>query len=128
MENYLYFGTGAGANATGEAGLYPASSFIGVEPASATTTKIFFKSPINNYEVAYAGDVLTVTHADTHATAGSYHRCKIIAQACAEAANAGPHSNGKSISVIDVDNGVYFGGIADIKNDASFGIAITLDS
>ena len=129
MENYLYFGEGGGANATTEAALYPASRFIGVEPATATTTRIFFESPIGDVDGGGGvGDFVEVTHADTHATAGSYHRCKIIAQAMAEAVNAGPHADGKLISIIDVDNGVYFGGIAGITGDASFGITVNLDS
>jgi hypothetical protein len=129
MENYLYFGEGGGANATTEAALYPASRFIGVEPASATTTRIFFESPVGDVDGGGGvGDYVEVTHADTHAAAGSYHRCKIIAQAMAEAVNAGPHANGGLISIIDVDNGVYFGGIADITGDASFGITVNLDS
>jgi len=129
MENYLYFGEGGGANATTEAALYPASRFIGVEPASATTTRIFFESPIGDVDGGGGiGDYVEVTHADTHATAGSYHRCKIIAQAMAEAVNAGPHADGKLISIIDVDNAVYFGGIAGITSDASFGITINLDT
>ena len=129
MEIYLYFGEGGGANATTEAALYKASSFIGVEPASATTTRIFFKSGINdNHATAQVGDYVEVTHADTHATASSYHRCKIIAEAMAQAANAGPHSDGKVISIIDADNGIYFGGIQDITGDTSFGITIALDS
>ena len=129
MENYLYFGTGAGANATLEANAWKASSFIGVEPASATTTRIFFKSGINdNHATAQVGDYVEVTHADTHETASSYHRCKIIAEAMAQAVNAGPHADGKLISIIDADNGIYFGGIKDITGDASFGITIALDS
>jgi len=129
MENYLYFGEGGGANATTEAALYPASRFIGVEPATATTTRIFFDSPVGDVDGGGGvGDFVEVTHADTHATAGSYHRCKIIAQAMAEAVNAGPHADGKLISIIDVDNGVYFGGIAGITGDASFGITVNLDS
>ena len=129
MENYLYFGEGGGANATTEAALYPASRFIGVEPASATTTRIFFESAVGDVDGGGGvGDYVEVTHADTHATAGSYHRCKIIAQAMAEAVNAGPHANAGLISIIDVDNDVYFGGIADITGDASFGITVKLDS
>ena len=129
MENYLYFGEGGGANATTEAALYPASRFIGVEPSSATTTRIFFESPVGDVDGGGGvGDYVEVTHDDTHETAGSYHRCKIIAQAMAEAVNAGPHANGGLISIIDVDNGVYFGGIADIIGDASFGITVNLDS
>ena len=129
MENYLYFGEGGGANATTEAALYPASRFIGVEPASGTTTRIFFESAIADVDGGgTVGDYVEVTHADTHDTAGSYHRCKIIAQAMAEAVNAGPHADGKLISIIDVDNAVYFGGIADIIGDASFGITVNLDT
>tara|TARA_R100001129_G_C5139536_1_gene195549 strand:- start:103 stop:489 length:387 start_codon:yes stop_codon:yes gene_type:complete len=128
MENYLYFGKGDGANASGEAGMWKASNFIGVEPQTATTTRIFFKSSNNDTDAAVLGDYVEVTHADKHDTAGSYHRCKIIAQAMAEACNAGPHSKGGVISVIDVDNGIYFGGISDIIGDASFGITISLDS
>ena len=129
MENYLYFGEGGGANATTEAALYPASKFIGVEPATATTTRLFFESPINDVDGGGGvGDYIEVTHADTHATAGSYHRCKIIAQAMAEAVNAGPHAGGGLISVIDVDNNIYFKGMADIKDDTSFGITVNLDS
>ena len=129
MENYLYFGEGGGANATTEAALYPASRFIGVEPASATTTRIFFESAVGDVDGGGGvGDYVEVTHADTHATAGSYHRCKIIAQAMAEAVNAGPHANAGLISIVDVDNDVYFGGIAAITGDASFGITVNLDS
>ena len=129
MENYLYFGTGSGADATVEAVLYPASRFIGVEPASATTTRIFFESKMNNLdEGGGVGDYVEVTHADTHATAGSYHRCKLIAKAMAQAVNAGPHAGGKAISIIDIDNGIYFGEIATITSDASFGITVTMDS
>ena len=103
--------------------------FIGVEPASATTTRIFFESKVNDIDGGGGvGDYVEVTHADTHATAGSYHRCKLIAKAMAQAVNAGPHADGKSISVIDADNGVYFGDIAGITADASFGITITMDS
>ena len=128
MENYLYFGTGDGAAATLDGTMWKVSNLIGVEPESATTTRIYFRSSNNDTDAGVVGDYVEVTHADTHATAGSYHRCKIIAQAVAEAANAGPHSKGGLTSVIDVDNSIYFGGIADIIGDASFGITILLDT
>tara|TARA_R110001606_G_scaffold383731_1_gene546135 strand:+ start:396 stop:785 length:390 start_codon:yes stop_codon:yes gene_type:complete len=129
MEKYLYFSEGGGADATTEAAMYPVSSFLGVEPETATTTRIYFKSPMNNDTAAGAvkGDFIEVTHADTHAAAAG-HRVRVIAQAMAEACNAGPHADGSSIAVIDVDNSVYFGGIADIIGDASFGITVNLDS
>tara|TARA_B100000424_G_scaffold262457_1_gene248488 strand:- start:69 stop:452 length:384 start_codon:yes stop_codon:yes gene_type:complete len=126
--NYLYFSEGGGADATTEAAMYPASRFLGVEPQTATTTRIYFESPINDVDGGGgAGDYIEVTHADTHDTAAG-HRFRVIAQAMAEACNAGPHADGKSIAIIDVDNGVYFGGIKDIKDDASFGITVNLDS
>ena len=125
---YLYFAEGGGADATTEAAMYPVSSFLGCEPQTATTTRIYFKSPINDFdESAMVADYIEVTHADTHDAAAG-HRFRVIAQAMAEACNAGPHADGKSISIIDVDNGVYFGGIVDITSDASFGITVNLDS
>ena len=130
MEHYLYFAEGGGADATTEAVCYPASRFVGVEPISATTTGIYFESPVGDVDGGGgAGDLITVTHADTHDTAGSYHRAKLIAEAMAEAVNrTGPSVEGKMTSIIDADNDVYFGEIATIVNDASFGIAVTLDS
>jgi len=127
MEHYLYFAEGGGANATTEASMFKASRFVGVEPITATTTGIYFKSPVGDVD-ATAGDLITVTHADTHATASSYHRSKLIAEAMVEACNAGPHVAGSVISVIDMDTGKHFGAIDTIKGDASFGIATTLDS
>jgi hypothetical protein len=130
MESYLYFagvdGAAGGADATNEAGMWPASSFIGVEPGAAGTTKIHFKSTFNDTDGGTASDSITVTHADTHATANSYHRCKIIAEAMVEAVNCA--KAGKVVSVIDVNEAVYFGGIADIKDDTGFDIVIAIDS
>ena len=129
MEHYLYFAEGGGADATTEAVCYAASRFVGVEPISATTTGIYFESPLNDVDGGGgAGDLITVTHADTHATADSYHRSKLIAEAMVEVIGKGPNSDGLMTSVIDVDNSIYFGQIATIKDDASFGIAVTLDS
>ena len=129
MEHYLYFAEGNGADAAGDAVMFPVSRFIGVEPISATTTGIYFRSALGDVDGGGgAGDLITVTHADTHATAGSYHRAKLIAEAMVEACNAGPHVAGSVISVIDIDTGNHFGAIDTIKGDASFGIVTTLDS
>ena len=38
MENYIYFSDGDGADATGDAGCWPASNFIGATCLSTTTT------------------------------------------------------------------------------------------
>lgn len=127
MENYLYFAEGGGANATTEAIMYPVSRFTGVAPISTTTTRIYFDSKIGDVDGGGgAGDYIEVTHANTTASTG--HRCQIIAKALAQACNAGPHSTGAVIDVIDVDNSIYFGGIAGITSDTSFGIAVTFDS
>ena len=129
MEHYLYFAEGGGADATTEAVCYAASKFVGVEPMTATTTRIYFESPVGDVDGGGgAGDIITVTHADTHATAGSYHRSKLIAEAMVEAVNQGPNAKGKMTSIIDADNGVYFGEIASIITDTSFGIVVTLDT
>ena len=129
MEKYLFFSTGAEGDATQEQAMYPASRFMGVEPQTATTSRIYFKSALNNVDGGGGGgDIIEVTHADTHATAGSYHRSKLIAKEISRAINARyAHTDG-FITVIDKDNGVYLGEIDTIKGDASFGIAITLDT
>ena len=126
-EHYLYFADGNGANLAGEAAMFPVSRFRSVEPLTATTTGIWFESGIG-HAAAGGGDLVTVTHADTHDTASSYHRAKLIAEAMVEACNAGPHAAGSVISVIDMDTGNHFGAIDTIKGDASFGIVTTLDS
>ena len=127
MENYLYFAEGGGADATTEAGLFPVSRFLGVEPQTATTTRIYFRSAIDNIDDGGgAPDYIEVTHADTHAVAAG-HRSRLIAKAMAQACGAGPHVGGM-VTVIDADNGVYFEDLVSIKDDASFGITINLDT
>jgi len=128
MENYLYFGEGGGADATTEAGMFPVSKFLGVEPQTATTTRIYFNSAMGNVDGGGGvGDYVEVTHADTHDAAAG-HRSRLIAKVMARACNAGPHAHGNVVTIIDADNGVYFGDIATIIGDASFGITINLDS
>ena len=126
-EHYLYFADGNGANATTEASMFPVSRFRSVEPTTHSTTTIWFQSGIGHSN-AGGGDLITVTHADTHETSGSYHRAKLIAEAMAELVNATPHKAGVVTTVIDMDTNAHFTPIDKIKTDASFGIAITLDS
>ena len=129
MEHYLYFAEGNGADAAGDAVMFPVSRFIGVEPISATTTGIYFRSALGDVDGGGgSGDLITVTHADTHATSGSYHRAKLIAEAMCEVANAKPHKAGVVTTVIDMDTNAHFTPIDKIKGDSSFGIAITLDT
>ena len=129
MEHYLYFAEGNGADAAGDAVMFPVSRFIGVEPISATTTGIYFRSALGDVDGGGgSGDLITVAHADTHETAGSYHRAKLIAEAMCDLANAGPHKAGVVTTVIDMDTNAHYTPIDKIKGDASFGIAITLDT
>ena len=130
MEKYLYFaginGGGGGADASADAGCFPVSRFAGVSPLTVTTTGIYFRSAMDNVDDSGgAGDLITVTHADTSASTG--HRCKLISSAMGRAMNAHPHTNGM-VDVCDVDNDIYFVGFASIKDDSGFDIVITLDS
>ena len=128
METYLYFAEGGGADATTEAVMYPASRFIGVGPKDADETYIYFESAVGDYdESAMVGDIITVDHADKHAEAGNYHTCKRIAENIVEAINRGPHADGKMTTIIDRDNGIYFGTIADISSEIA-ALTVPLDS
>jgi|TARA_Y100000310_G_scaffold327411_1_gene393741 hypothetical protein len=128
-EHYLYFAEGNGADAAGDAVMFPVSRFIGVEPITATTTGIYFRSALGDVDGGGGGgDYITVTHADTHETASSYHRAKLIAEAMCEVANATPHKAGVVTTVIDMDTNAHFTPIDKIKGDSGFAIAITLDT
>tara|TARA_R110000787_G_scaffold149352_1_gene263270 strand:+ start:988 stop:1359 length:372 start_codon:yes stop_codon:yes gene_type:complete len=107
MEKYLYFATGAGANATKEVYSAPASAITGIVPESTTTTVIYVKKDtgIDNVD---SRDTITLTHDDTTNTTG--HRIKDISRAVAEAANAGPHINGV-VDVVDLDNNIFYGNL-----------------
>ena len=108
-DTYLYFagidGGGGAADGTGQAYLGKAKNLRGVLPISTTTTGI--------------------THANTTTTTG--HRCKLIARACAYAANATPHVNG-IVDVLDHDNTIFYDGIKEISNDSGFDMVVTLDA
>ena len=124
----LYFAEGGGADATTEAAMYPASRFLGVEPHDATNTYIYFDSPMGDVDGGGGvADIVKITHADTHDTAGSYHRAKLIARSIAEAINSGPHNDGM-IVFADLDNSVYYGDMVTISGDSGFGLAVSLDS
>ena len=129
-DTYLYFagidGGGGAADGTGQAYLGKAKNLLGVMPISTTTTGIYFKSgkESSNQDDA-ATDVITITHANTTTSTG--HRCKLIARACAYAANATPHVNG-IVDVLDHDNTVFYDGIKEISSDSGFDMVVTLDT
>ena len=92
--NYLYFAEGA-VETTGEAAMYPASSFLGLDPISATTTRLSFKARNNT---AVDDDVL-IKH-----TAGKHH---LVAEAIASALEPSSVTTSKFVVVADEANGVY---------------------
>jgi hypothetical protein len=90
-ENYLYFSEDTSV-ATGEAGMWPTSSFLGVDSLTTGTTNVYFKDQTGTA----AHDVITITH-----TASSN---KQVHQAICRAVN---NPKGKFIVVADEENGVY---------------------
>ena len=93
--NYLYFAEGNGSNATGEACMFPASAFKGLDPISNTTTRLSFKARNNT---AVDDDVL-LTH-----TTGKH---KEVAELIASILAPSPVTRGKFIVVADEANSVY---------------------
>mgnify|MGYP003127185515 CR=1 FL=1 len=85
LPNYVYFGE-ATAEATGTAQMYPAENFVGIDSASSTTAKLYFKPVVNLAANAADGDnndEVLVTYPDT-SVAGNLNFqqiCEIIAGA-----------------------------------------------
>ena len=112
METYLYFAENLGANAAGDCAVYPASTFTGIDPISATTTRISFK--------ALAGTVADDDILVTHVTG----KFKSIAQALA---NALSDDSGELVVFMDEDNAIYSKMLRDLGCiDASTALNITL--
>ena len=92
METYIYFAENLGANAAGDCAVYPASTFTGIDPISATTTRISFKALAGTA----ADDDILVTH-----VTGKF---KSIAQALADALS---DDNAELVVFMDEDNAIY---------------------
>jgi len=118
MENYIYFSDGDGADATGDAGCWPASNFIGATCLTTTTTGLYFAGQTGAGD---APDLITLTHADETTTTG--HHVQTVAKAMAKLLNAGPHNGGKRLVAVDLNNPVKAEGLEGIT-----GVAITIDS
>ena len=93
--NQLYFAE-AEVETTGEAAMYPASSFIGLDPISAETTRLSFKS--RNNAAAGDDDILLTHGTRAHAQ---------VAELIASALEPSPGNRGKFIVVADEANGIY---------------------
>jgi len=105
MKKYLYFSDGSGADASREAGTLCAQNLASIIPGSVNTTIMYF----HRGDGVEDREKIEITHDDTTASTG--HRVRQIAQAFAQAANAGPHTSGV-IDFIDLDNNVFFGDLS----------------
>tara|TARA_R110002074_G_scaffold377756_1_gene555344 strand:- start:18 stop:386 length:369 start_codon:yes stop_codon:yes gene_type:complete len=118
MKKFMYFATGGAADGTGQAAAYEASKLVGVEPATTTTTNIYFERNIGEFDNRIGRDKITLTHDNATNTTG--HRCKDIGKALAEAANAGPHVDGMT-DIVDLDVNVFLANLSFVT-----GVAVNL--
>ena len=126
-ENYLYFAlTGTAGDGANDAACFPVSDLLGSQPASATTTKLFYTDSTNLTGMNGTSgkvNVITLTHANISADANIH---KKVARAVARvAANPG---RGKVLTVVDTANGVVaeeFEGLNDTTQVTCTTIAIT---
>ena len=91
-ETYLYFAENLSANDAGEAHVYPASTFAGIDPISATTTRISFKALAGTL----ADDDILLTH-----VTGKF---KQVAEALADALS---DTSGELVIFADEDKKIY---------------------
>ena len=111
METYLYFAENESADAASDCAVYPASTFTGIDPISATTTRISFK--------ALAGTAADDDILFTHVT-GKY---KEVCEALADALSS---DNGELVVFADEDNAIYSKKLRDLGCiDSSSTIVIT---
>tara|TARA_R110000824_G_scaffold400692_1_gene609070 strand:- start:650 stop:1000 length:351 start_codon:yes stop_codon:yes gene_type:complete len=92
-ETYLYFGENEGRDAAGDAHVYPASTFKGIDPISATTTRISFKALAGTA----ADDDILLTH-----VTGKY---KAVCEALADAMS---DTSGELVVFADEDSTIYW--------------------
>ena len=112
METYLYFAENLGADAAGDCAVYPASTFTGIDPISATTTRISFKA----LSGTAADDDILFTH-----VTGKF---KSIAEALADALS---DDSRELVIFADEDNTVYSKNLRDLGCiDSSTELNITL--
>jgi len=116
----MYFSTGGAADGTGQAAAYEAGKLVGVVPTDTTHTAAYFERNLGEWDNKSGRDKITFTHDNTTNTTG--HRCKDIGKALAQAANAGPHTNGMT-DVVDLDTKVFMSSLNFIDS-----MTITLDA
>ena len=111
----MYFADGNGANLSGEAYTASGDQVMCVVPTSTTTTTAWFKTTTGRDKIVFTHDN-TATATDGTAVG---HRCKDIARAIAEVANAKPHHT--MVDMVDLDNSLFYSNLSFVT-----GIAITL--
>ena len=112
MGRFMYFSDGNGANLTTEAYVAEGGMIASIVPVSVTTTAVYFNKTKDTK------DKIVFTHDNKTTTSG--HRCKDIAKAMAQVANAGPHHT--MVDMVDLDNSIYYSNLSFIT-----GLAITLN-
>ena len=91
-ETYLYFAENESADGAGDSHVYPASTFLGVDPISDTTTRISFKALAGTA----ADDDILLTH-----VTGKYKQvCEALALALSD-------TSGELVVFADEDNTIY---------------------
>tara|TARA_R100001594_G_scaffold127899_1_gene165921 strand:+ start:19 stop:390 length:372 start_codon:yes stop_codon:yes gene_type:complete len=91
VEKFLYFTDGtAGANATTEAVLVPASSIVSMEPVSASAMNIYFRNLQEEQGATQAVGTARYTYIDLEITDGGFKDvCAAITQAINDTHNDG---------------------------------------
>ena len=112
-ETYLYFAENEGADAHGDCVTFPASSFLGADPVSPTTTRLSFKAMDGE---PHDDDIL-ITH-----VSGKYFQ---IVEALTTCMNS---DGSECIVFMDEDNAVYHrtlydGGVIDASTALNITIA-----
>lgn len=111
-ETYLYFAENESADGPGDSHVYPASTFLGVDPISATTTRISFKAMAGT---AADDDILL-----THVTGKYKEVCEALALALSD-------TSGQLVVFADEDNGIYYNKLRELGCiDASSTVVTTL--
>ena len=100
METYLYFAENESADAASDCAVYPASTFTGIDPISATTMDLYFKST-NNMSAGGQGEVVIQDSVSLTVTTETQ---KVVMKAIVEAMNNGPHEDGITIIADDVNS------------------------
>ena len=91
----------------GTAVVYPADMFLGAKGASTTSTVLMFKAKEG---VNDGVDTVTLTHAATVSTnKGAMSGFAYISNMMAAVCEAGPHTKGDFIEVVDMYDDIYFG-------------------